>query len=180
MERSQQIWRLLPGFAGSALNKLPQRCASTVATPAKRRSVPKWRAAARRSKAPQLLSEQATFRLAPSDFAFLWDECKRCFYLKAHKKLYRPRAPFPSIFGTIDLGMKRHFRGLTTTALLPDMKQGVFLCEDDDAWVECRPITPPGHSDSVYIRGMVRRIHLHFISVLNRDVGALQTLTFRL
>lgn len=98
----------------------------------------------------------APFRLAPSDFAFLWNECKRCFYLKAHKKLYRPRAPFPSIFGVIDLGMKRHFRGLPTQGVIPEMKPGTFLCEDTDAWVECKPITPPGHTDSVYIRGMVR------------------------
>lgn len=96
------------------------------------------------------------FRLAPSDFAFLWNECKRCFYFKAHKKLYRPRAPFPSIFGTIDSGMKTHFRGLPTQKLIPEMKPGTFLCEENDAWVECKPITPPGHSQSVYIRGMVR------------------------
>lgn len=94
-------------------------------------------------------------RLAPSDFAFLWEECQRCFYLKAHKKMYRPRAPFPSIFNAIDLAMKRHLRGLRTTDVLPEMKPGVFLCEDDDAWVECMPITPPGAQRSVYIRGML-------------------------
>jgi hypothetical protein len=99
-------------------------------------------------------------RLAPSDFAFLWEECRRCFYLKAHKKLFRPRAPFPSIFNTIDLEMKRHMRGLRTTDVIPSMKPGVFLCEDNDAWVECSPITPPGRSGSVFIRGMVRNVYL--------------------
>lgn len=97
-----------------------------------------------------------TFRLAPSDFAFLWEECKRCFYLKAHGQLYRPRAPFPSIFGTIDVAMKRHFQGLRTTSILPDMPPGVFLCEEEDAWVESLPISVPNHSASVYVRGMVR------------------------
>lgn len=96
-----------------------------------------------------------TFRLSPSDFAFLWEECKRCFYLKAHKKMYRPRAPFPSIFGTIDLAMKLHLRGLPTHELLPDMPKGTFLCENQDAWVECKPFSPPGHQKSVFIRGMV-------------------------
>lgn len=97
-----------------------------------------------------------SYRLAPSDFAFLWEECKRCFYLKAHKKLYRPRAPFPSIFGTIDLAMKLHLRGLPTNELLPEMSKGVFLCESEDAWVESKPITVLGHESSVFIRGMVR------------------------
>lgn len=114
----------------------------------------------------------STFRLAPSDFAFLWEECKRCFYLKAHGQLYRPRAPFPSIFGAIDIAMKRHFRGLRTTSILPDMPPGVFLCEEDDAWVESLPITVPNHSTSVYIRGMVRTHSLCSLSMYTiRDLA---------
>lgn len=97
----------------------------------------------------------SSFRLAPSDFAFLFEECKRCFYLKVHKQLPRPRAPFPSIFGNIDTAMKRHFRGLRTEDVVPQLPPGTFLCEDNDAWVECNPISPPGHEHSVYIRGMV-------------------------
>lgn len=96
-----------------------------------------------------------TFRLAPSDFAFLFDECKRCFYLKVHRKLARPRAPFPTIFGTIDTAMKKHFRGLRTEDIVPQMPPGTFLCEENDAWVECTPISPPGYEHRVYIRGMV-------------------------
>lgn len=117
--------------------------------------------ACRRYSGPAMSAAKKTktatklFRLAPSDFAFLWEECRRCFYLKAHKKLFRPRAPFPSIFGTIDLAMKMHLRGLPTQELLPEMPKGIFLCENDDAWVECKPITPPGHDISLYIRGMV-------------------------
>lgn len=109
--------------------------------------------------APQVSSDDSSrlppVRLAPSDFAFLWEECQRCFYLKAHKQLWRPRAPFPSIFNAIDLAMKRHLRGLRTTDVLPEMKPGIFLCEDDDAWVECAPIMPPGAKRSVYVRGML-------------------------
>ncbi|KAJ8908026.1 hypothetical protein NDN08_008123 [Rhodosorus marinus] len=82
------------------------------------------------------MPEKPLFRLAPSDFAFLWKECKRCFYLKGHGLLYRPRAPFPSIFNKIDLGMKEFFKGKRTESVLPDMPLGEFLCEEDDAWVE--------------------------------------------
>ncbi len=113
------------------------------------------RRGSRMSVAKRQTTKEQTFRLSPSDFAFLWEECKRCFYLKAHKKMYRPRAPFPSIFGTIDLAMKLHLRGLPTHELLPDMPKGTFLCENEDAWVECKPFSPPGHQKSVFIRGMV-------------------------
>lgn len=101
------------------------------------------------------------YRLAPSDFAFLWEECKRCFYLKVHGILPRPRAPFPSIFSKIDLCMKRRMSGLQTNSLIPDMRPGKFLCEEEDPWIECLPITPPGHKNSVYIRGKVRSLVLH-------------------
>lgn len=110
------------------------------------------------SKSPKGKESQAQlFRLSPSDFAFLWNECKRCFYLKSHGTLYRPRAPFPSIFGTIDVAMKRHFRGLRTTDVLPEMRPGVFLCEEQDAWVESKPIFPSNsdHNNGVFIRGMI-------------------------
>ena len=99
--------------------------------------------------------ESKLFRLAPSDFAFLYQECKRCFYLKAHKRLYRPRAPFPTIFSTIDTEMKAHFRGLETRDILPTLPEGRFLCEEKDAWVESLPIRIPGFEEGLYIRGML-------------------------
>ena len=121
----------------------------------KNRSLGPWRASATSLSGRGTVSKTDSFRVAPSDFAFLWEECKRCFYLKVHKKLSRPRAPFPSVFGTIDLSMKRCLRGLTTTDVIPCMPRGTFLCEDNDAWVECKPVVPPGRDRGVYIRGMV-------------------------
>ena len=36
-------------------------------------------------------------KLTPSMLTFLWDECRRCFWLHA-RGLPRPRMPFPSVF----------------------------------------------------------------------------------
>lgn len=146
--------RSLPAFGSSFTGRTAAQYAAS-STSATRLRQPRSTRTASMSVARKRKSATDCFRLAPSDFAFLWEECKRCFYLKAHKKLYRPRAPFPSIFGTIDLAMKLHLRGLPTHELLPKMPKGVFLCENDDAWVECKPILPPGYEKSVYIRGMV-------------------------
>ena len=55
--------------------------------------------------------------LAPSDFAFLWDECPRCFYLKVVRKQGRPRTPFPKVFGTIDRAMKSFYMGQRAESL---------------------------------------------------------------
>ena len=42
------------------------------------------------------------WKLSPSDFAFLYEECSRCFYLKIARDYQRPRGPFPKIFTIID------------------------------------------------------------------------------
>lgn len=150
------VWRTrLPAFATSFAVTQGPHYAARLSTAAKQYQH-RGRHGAVMSVAKSRKPATDCFRLAPSDFAFLWEECKRCFFLKAHRKLYRPRAPFPSIFGTIDLAMKLHLRGLPTHELLPAMPKGVFLCENDDAWVECKPISPKGYETSVYIRGMVR------------------------
>lgn len=46
------------------------------------------------------------FTLSPSDAAFLWRECPRCFWLKGRHGIQQPRMPFPSVFTTIDSEMK--------------------------------------------------------------------------
>lgn len=48
----------------------------------------------------------ATFTLSPSDFAWLYDQCKRCWYLKLHR--FAPaKDSLPKVFRTIDGAMKQ-------------------------------------------------------------------------
>jgi len=49
------------------------------------------------------------YKLSPSDFAFLWEECKRCFYLKVVRGFARPRMAFPQIFNAIDSAMTARY-----------------------------------------------------------------------
>ncbi|KAA8493797.1 hypothetical protein FVE85_4934 [Porphyridium purpureum] len=106
-------------------------------------------AAARGSPPPKV------FRLAPSDFAFLYDTCPRCFYLKSHKMLMRPKTFFPSVFNDIDNQMKEFFAGVRTQDVVPEMRPGVFLCDKSDPWLQSAPIDVPGHSSKVVISGKV-------------------------
>ena len=75
-------------------------------------------------------AEPGWLSLAPSDFAFLWDECTRCFYLKVVRREGRPRTPFPNVFGTIDRAMKRHYLGQRTDSLALSMPRGVIKQAD--------------------------------------------------
>jgi hypothetical protein len=93
------------------------------------------------------------WKLSPSDFAFLWEECKRCFYLKVARGFPRPRAPFPKIFGKIDGIMKTFFMGKPTGEIAPALPAGVVRLAEK--WVQSRPIVVPGHTARCFIRGKI-------------------------
>lgn len=78
------------------------------------------------------------FELSPSDFAFLWQECKRCFYLKVTLGFGRPRMAFPQIFGAIDRAMTACYNGRPTRAIAASMPGGTI--RSGQKWVHSRPI----------------------------------------
>jgi len=111
-----------------------------------------------------------SIKLSPSDLTFLWDECPRCFYLKVALGINRPPVPFPSIFGNIDLLMKRLFTDKDTAELSPSLPSGKVLFSGK--WVESAPIRLPGSAQSCYIRGI-------FDSVLQFDDGSYAVVDFK-
>jgi len=66
----------------------------------------------------------AEFKLSPSDFCFLWEECPRCYYLKVARGFGRPAGPFPQIFGAIDRAMTACYDGMRTEEISPQMPPG--------------------------------------------------------
>lgn len=91
------------------------------------------------------------WKLSPSDFAFLWEECKRCFYLKVARQFDRPKTQMPKIFIKIDSMMKQYFAGKSTAEIAPALPSGVV--EFGEHWVESRPIVLPNHTSTCFIRG---------------------------
>lgn len=91
------------------------------------------------------------WKLSPSDFAFLWEECPRCFYLKVVDNFDRPRLPMPKIFTRIDSLMKNYCDDVRTETLAPNMPSGRMI--NISRSVKSQPFTPPGCQDSCYISG---------------------------
>jgi len=112
----------------------------------------------------------ANFKLSPADFAFLWDECKRCFYLKAARGFPPPSQPFPRIFGIIDEAMKECFEGKRSEAMADGVPAGTV--EFGDEWVQSKPFKAKGRSSSCYIRGK-------FDSVIKLDDGGYAVIDFK-
>ena len=93
----------------------------------------------------------ANWILSPSDFAFLWEECKRCFYLKVVNNIRRPKSPMPRIFTTIDAAMKERYGGRRTNEDMPFLPAGVI--DSSVSWVQSRPLPVPQHNSTVTLRG---------------------------
>lgn len=89
--------------------------------------------------------------LSPSDFAFLWDECKRCFYLKNVRNFRRPATPFPAVFSKIAGMQKTFFDGRPTQELVPALPLGRFAYGERK--VVSKPIMGPDRTGAVVIRG---------------------------
>jgi hypothetical protein len=92
------------------------------------------------------------WKLSPSDFAFLWDECPRCFYLKVVLGFPRPRAPMPEVLTRIDEQMKAGCEGRRTETLAAGMPAGVF--ELGERCVESQPLDV--HLPDTVLRCLIR------------------------
>jgi hypothetical protein len=110
------------------------------------------------------------WKLSPSDFAFLWEECPRCFYLKVARGFGRPSAPFPSIFSKIDSRMKDFFANKRTEDILPSMPPGVV--SHSGKGVESEPLFFEGFNNGGYIRG-------NFDTILNLDDESFAVVDFK-
>lgn len=122
---------------------------------------------------PAAATLTAPVRLSPSDFAFLWEECRRCFYLKYVRGVARPRAPFPSVFTKIDLTMKSYFGGRSTAEVSADLPPGELDCRDQ--LIRSEVITVPGRRASCYIVGRcdsVMRFHDGAFGVIDFKTAA--------
>jgi hypothetical protein len=91
------------------------------------------------------------YRLTPSDFAFLWDECKRCFYKKVALGEKRPSTPIAKIFTLLDAQQKGFYSGRSVRELSPTLPEGRIECPT--GWVKSKPIRVGERESSVWILG---------------------------
>jgi hypothetical protein len=78
------------------------------------------------------------WKLSPSELTFLWEECRRCFYLKVRHGIDQPRIPMPKVFIKIDGLMKSHFNGKPARAIDPSLPTGTV--SHGERWVKSAPI----------------------------------------
>lgn len=115
-------------------------------------------------------SESKSFRLSPSDFSFLWEDCRRCFYMKVRNGLAPPKGPMPAMFTKIAGLQDRFFDGRRTEELVPQLPPGTFRYGEQK--VCSAEFAPTGSASSCYIAG-------RFDSVVHFDDGSYGIIDFK-
>lgn len=91
------------------------------------------------------------YKLSPSDFAFLYEGCKRCYYLKVIYNIPQPSTPLPSIFSKMAGLLKNHYDGKPTKELHADLPAGTV--NYGEKYVKSNPIQLPDHKATCFING---------------------------
>lgn len=91
------------------------------------------------------------YRLSPSDLTFLYEGCKRCFYLKINHNITQPSIPLPSIFSKIAGLLKEHYINKHTSELHAALPPGIVKYGEE--YVRSKIIQLPSHSATCFISG---------------------------
>lgn len=87
------------------------------------------------------------YKLSPSDFKYLWEECPHCFWQKIHQGIRQPSI-MPSIFTKISGILQTFVVGKSTQTLVPNMPRGTIISQE--TFVKSAAIPP---SKKSYISG---------------------------
>lgn len=86
------------------------------------------------------------YKLSPSDFKYLWEDCKHCYYRKVKEGINLPSI-FPSIFNKMSGMLQKNVQDCNLRDLHPDLPSGKFVKQE--IYMESLPC-PSGKS---YIKG---------------------------
>jgi hypothetical protein len=91
------------------------------------------------------------YKLSPSDLTFLYQGCKRCFYMKMVHGIPQPSIPLPAVFTQIANLLKNHYHNKLTSLLHPALPPG--RVSHGEQRIKSQVIKLPNHEDTCYIAG---------------------------
>lgn len=83
------------------------------------------------------------YKLSPSDFKYLWEDCKYCFYQKVKLGLPPPSGAFPAIFGRLNNLLQNSVMGHNLKDIHKDLPSGIVDIQEGFL----RSIPVPGAQD---------------------------------
>ena len=91
------------------------------------------------------------FKLSPSDFAFLYQECHRCYYLKVKYGVSRPRTPMATIYKQAEGAIVNRLRTNELSSVVLGAPRAQLTC--GERWVRSQPIRFTDHPSTCFISG---------------------------
>lgn len=91
------------------------------------------------------------YKLSPSSFSFLYEGCKRCFYLRVVYGINQPSKPLPGVFSKIAGLLKDHYDGKRTEELHKALPPGKVSYGEKR--VKSKAIQLPNYQTTCYISG---------------------------
>jgi len=108
------------------------------------------------------------YKLSPSDFKYLWEDCKHCYYQKVKLGITPHSGAFPAIFGRMNRLLQNSVMGLNLKDINPDLPSGIV--DVQEGFLKSGPV--PGAEDC-YISG-------RFDIVSKLDDGTYSVINFKI
>src|SRR3989304_10330354 len=90
------------------------------------------------------------YKLSPSDFRYLWNDCKHCYYQKIKFGVSLPSIGLPGVFSKMNSLLQSSIMGMNLLDINPDLPSGII--EVKEGFLKSKPV--PGAEDC-FISGRV-------------------------
>jgi hypothetical protein len=108
------------------------------------------------------------YKLSPSDFKYLWEDCKHCYYQKVKLGVAPHSGAFPAIFTYMNKLLQDSVIGENLQDIHPDLPSGIV--DFQEGFLKSQPITG---ADDCYISG-------RFDVLIRLDDGTYSVIDFKI
>lgn len=94
------------------------------------------------------MDKTAKYKLSPSDFKYLWEDCKHCYYKKVKEEIIPSSGPFPAIFTYMNKLLQDSVMGKNLNDIHPDLPSGII--DFQEGYLKSQPVKG---AEDCYISG---------------------------
>src|SRR3989344_1673052 len=87
-----------------------------------------------------MYNQPAKYKLSPSDFRYLWEDCKLCFYSKVKREIIQPSIGIPGVFMKMNSLLQKDIAGVNLRYINPKLPSGII--ETKEGYLKSAPIPP--------------------------------------
>jgi len=80
------------------------------------------------------------FKLSPSDFKYLWEDCKHCYHQKVVRGIYLPSIGMPGVFNKMTGMLQETIQGMSLKDIDPNLPSGTINAKE--TYLKSTPIPP--------------------------------------